>query len=100
MLQALAQIVVTSEPVGNEREYEQWATYYDIFVHHAFGNYRDILREVSASPLMAVCVATNTATPQKTTAHKKWPSTPNLLHLCWLRAFPTPASTGGSHRVQ
>lgn len=27
--------------------------YYDIFVRHAFGNYRDILREVAFSPLMA-----------------------------------------------
>jgi uncharacterized protein (DUF1800 family) len=28
------------------------AVFYDILVTHAFGNYRDILREVSASPLM------------------------------------------------
>lgn len=28
-------------------------TYYDIFVRNAFGNYRDILREVSYSPMMA-----------------------------------------------
>lgn len=27
--------------------------YYDIFVRHAFGSYRDILKEVSYSPLMA-----------------------------------------------
>jgi len=27
--------------------------YYDIFVRNAFGNYRDILKEVSYSPLMA-----------------------------------------------
>lgn len=27
-------------------------TYYDIFVRHAFGNYRDILKEVSYSPMM------------------------------------------------
>ena len=29
-----------------------WSSYYDILVHHALGNYRDIMREVSASPLM------------------------------------------------
>jgi uncharacterized protein (DUF1800 family) len=27
--------------------------YYDIFVRHAFGNYRDILKEVSYSQMMA-----------------------------------------------
>ena len=26
--------------------------YYDIFVTHAFGNYKDIMREVAASPFM------------------------------------------------
>ena len=31
---------------------EHWVTYYDIFVRHAFGNLRDILREVSFSPMM------------------------------------------------
>ena len=28
-------------------------TYYDIFVRNAFGNYRDVLKEVSYSPIMA-----------------------------------------------
>ena len=27
-------------------EVETWGSYYDIFVRHAFGNYRDILKEV------------------------------------------------------
>jgi hypothetical protein len=31
---------------------EAWATFYDIFVENAFGNYRNIMQEVSASPLM------------------------------------------------
>lgn len=30
---------------------ESWTAYYDIFVRHAFGNYRDILKEVSFSPM-------------------------------------------------
>ena len=30
----------------------QVLTYYDIFVRNAFGNYRDILREIAHSPLM------------------------------------------------
>ena len=32
---------------------ENFLTFYDIFVRHAFGNYRDILKEVAYSPLMA-----------------------------------------------
>ena len=32
---------------------EPWLQYYDIFVRHAFGNYRDILKEISFNPLMA-----------------------------------------------
>lgn len=31
----------------------EWSlTYYDIFVRNAFGNYRDVLREISYSPMM------------------------------------------------
>ena len=53
MAWALSQIVVTGQPgFGLDDYVEVWANYYDIFVHHAFGNYRDILREVAASPLM------------------------------------------------
>ena len=32
---------------------ETFLNFYDIFVRNAFGNYKDILREVSYSPLMA-----------------------------------------------
>ena len=32
---------------------EMFVSYYDIFVRHAFGNYRDILKEISYNPLMA-----------------------------------------------
>jgi cullin-associated NEDD8-dissociated protein 1 len=32
---------------------EPFLSYYDIFVRNAFGNYGDILREISYSPLMA-----------------------------------------------
>jgi uncharacterized protein (DUF1800 family) len=31
---------------------EPWAAYYDIFVRHAFGNFRDVLKEVAFSPMM------------------------------------------------
>ena len=49
----LSQIFVASAmnfDYGDETEL--WAHFYDTFVEHAFGNYRDIMREVSASPLM------------------------------------------------
>ena len=41
---------------GNEyaHEYEPWASFYDIFVKNAFGNYRDVLREVTYHPLMGL----------------------------------------------
>ena len=32
---------------------EPWVNYYDILVRHAFGSLRDILQEVSYSPMMA-----------------------------------------------
>ena len=34
-------------------EIEAWHAYYDIFVRHAFGNFRDVMREVAYSPMMA-----------------------------------------------
>ena len=51
----LSQILVVGEGFGDlffPDWTESWAAYYDIFLAHAFGNYRDILREVSASPFM------------------------------------------------
>ena len=50
---ALSQIFVIGEegskhPQGNER----WVMYYDIFVRNAFGNFREILDEVTYSPMM------------------------------------------------
>lgn len=52
---ALSQILVIGDG-GGELFYpdhtETWAAFYDTFITHAFGNYRDIMREVSASPLM------------------------------------------------
>eukprot|EP00931_Biecheleriopsis_adriatica_P030525 TRINITY_DN1799_c0_g1_i2.p1 TRINITY_DN1799_c0_g1~~TRINITY_DN1799_c0_g1_i2.p1 ORF type:complete len:1902 (+),score=314.24 TRINITY_DN1799_c0_g1_i2:62-5767(+) len=53
MAWALSQIFVVSVPgVGDDGLSEMWMNYYDIFVRHAFGNFRDILREVTYSPLM------------------------------------------------
>ena len=53
MAWALSQIFVVGENGSNQTSYsERWLTYYDIFVRHAFGNFRDILGEVTYSPHM------------------------------------------------
>jgi len=54
MAWALAQILVISP--GSDSLYlhtEVYTAYYDIFVRNAFGNYRDVLKEVAFSPMMA-----------------------------------------------
>ena len=52
MAWALAQhFVASAEEIASEQA-DSWAQYYDIFVRHAFGNFRDVLREVTYSPLM------------------------------------------------
>jgi len=52
---ALSQIiVVVPVQINNQGGHSEWfLNYYDIFVRHAFGNYRDILKDISYSPLMA-----------------------------------------------
>ena len=49
---ALSQIFVISDAAGRGPYSEPWHAYYDIFVRHAFGNYRDVMREVAYSPMM------------------------------------------------
>jgi uncharacterized protein (DUF1800 family) len=50
---ALSQILVASRRDPNlENRPLGMADYYDIFVRHAFGNYRDVLREVTLHPAM------------------------------------------------
>ncbi|KAL7569374.1 hypothetical protein ACA910_010461 [Epithemia clementina (nom. ined.)] len=53
MAWALSQIFIINSGTVGTGWTEQHANYYDIFVKHAFGNYRDILKEVSYSPMMA-----------------------------------------------
>ena len=54
MAWALSQIFVVGEEGSNQASYaERWLTYYDIFVRNAFGNFRDLLGEVTYSPHMA-----------------------------------------------
>lgn len=52
---ALSQLLVTSDAVNAlGRRGESLAYYYDILAKHAFGNYRDLLGEVSRSATMGV----------------------------------------------
>lgn len=55
IFKALAQVivVVTDAVRVHERYTEAFLSFYDIFVRHAFGNYGDIMREISYNPLMA-----------------------------------------------
>ena len=51
---ALSQILAISPgSIDTGFSTEVFMNYYDIFVRHAFGNYRDILKEVAYSPMMA-----------------------------------------------
>lgn len=53
MAWALSQIFVIGTANSNEpNEAEQWTNYYDILVRNAFGNFRDLLQEVTLSPKM------------------------------------------------
>ena len=49
---ALSQIFVVSAQSGLDDEQEGLANYYDILVRHAFGNYRDLLTDITLSPIM------------------------------------------------
>jgi hypothetical protein len=54
---ALSQILVVSpNSIESDDLTENFVTFYDIFVRHAFGNYFDILKEVTFSPLMGAFI--------------------------------------------
>ena len=46
-------MVVAEEIETRTEQAEHFLAYYDIFVRNAFGNYRDVLKEISFNPLMA-----------------------------------------------
>lgn len=56
MAWALSQIlVITPNQINSDStQSEIYLNYYDIFVRHAFGNYRDILQEVAYSPMVSL----------------------------------------------
>lgn len=49
---ALSQILVVSATGGLGQEQPALANYYDTLVRHSFGNYRDLLTEITLSPVM------------------------------------------------
>ena len=49
---ALSQILVISQNGGLDGSHEGVTQYYDTLLNHAFGNYRDLLEEVTLSPMM------------------------------------------------
>ena len=52
---ALSQILVISDTNGTVAAWQEGAAnYYDIFVNHAFGNFRDVLEQVTLSPMMGI----------------------------------------------
>ena len=51
---ALSEILVISEKSALGEETYGIANYYDILVNHAFGNYRELLEQVTLSPMMGI----------------------------------------------
>jgi uncharacterized protein (DUF1800 family) len=52
---ALSQILVASDVNGTIAQWQEGAAnYYDIFVNDAFGNFRDVLEQVTLSPIMGI----------------------------------------------
>jgi len=49
---AISEIIVVGAVSARASTDETRTAFYDIFVRHAFGNYRDVLKEVSFNPLM------------------------------------------------
>ena len=50
----LSQIFIISDNALNAKKTEEYTNYHDVFVRHAFGSLRDIIKEVAYSPMMAV----------------------------------------------
>jgi len=50
---ALHQIIPIGQPEDGDAHAEAWLQYYDVFVRNAFGNYRDVLKEISFNELMS-----------------------------------------------
>jgi hypothetical protein len=78
MAWALSQIlVITPNQIKDNSATEMYANYYDVFVRNAFGNYRDVLKEVAFSPMMAEMLSflesKSSAYVLRTTGEKSYP---------------------------
>jgi uncharacterized protein (DUF1800 family) len=69
---ALSEIVVISTNSTIRNDGEVYASFYDIFLRNAFGNYRDILQEVSLHPAMGVYL-THYRNPKTDTTTNTYP---------------------------
>jgi uncharacterized protein (DUF1800 family) len=75
---ALSQILVASDTNGTIGQWQEGAAnYYDIFVNGAFGNFRDVLEQVTLSPIMGIYLsalrnrkAANNTTPDENYARE------------------------------
>ncbi len=75
---ALSQILVISDMNGTIAQWQEGAAnYYDILAEHAFGNFRQLLEEVSLSPMMGIYLsalrnakAANNTTPDENYARE------------------------------
>jgi uncharacterized protein (DUF1800 family) len=75
---ALSQILVISDANGTINQWQEGASnYYDILVRGAFGNFRDVLEEVTLSPMMGIYLsalrsakAVNNTTPDENYARE------------------------------
>ncbi|WAC18635.1 DUF1800 family protein [Luteolibacter sp. SL250] len=68
---ALSEIFVISQNSALDIEYEGTAMYYDILVKHALGNYRELLDEVTKSPMMGTYLSmARNKKPDPVTGHQ------------------------------
>jgi uncharacterized protein (DUF1800 family) len=68
---ALSEILVISQNSALDIEYEGTAMYYDILVKHALGNYRELLDEVTKSPMMGTYLSmARNKKPDPATGHQ------------------------------
>ncbi len=68
---ALSQILVISQFGALDTHHEGTARYYDMLVEHAFGNYRDLLENVTLSPMMGTYLSMQrNKKPDELTGHE------------------------------
>jgi len=69
---ALSEIFVISEVGALDGEPLGWASYYDLLLQHSFGNYRDLLYDITLHPCMGVYL-THLNNPKTDTTQNQFP---------------------------